>query len=61
MIEALAKVLGGVLAAIMAERARADAEGRVEIDRLLAEARALIDVGAVTRAATDEAERLDRG
>lgn len=61
MIEALGKVLVLAASALAAERARADAAGRAEIDRLLAEARSLLDAGAIAREVADVAERIDRG
>jgi len=61
VIEALGKVLVLAASALAAERARADAAGRAEIDRLLAEARSLLDAGAIAREVADVAERIDRG
>ena len=61
MIEAIAAALGTLIGALLAERARATEDERTEIDRLLAQVRATLDAGAVTRADADLAERIDRG
>ena len=61
MIEAIASALGTLIGALLAERARATEDERAEIDRLLAQVRATLDAGAVTRADADLAERIDRG